>query len=62
MAERVKIVGAFADVDHHRGYVCVAPARTCSPHLTINSDGVWFRTTPLGQLQSAHRSCAKAST
>lgn len=61
MAVRVKIVGAFTDADHHRGYVCVAPTRVCSPHLTIESDGVWFRTAPLGQLQSAHRACAHAA-
>ena len=56
-----KIVAAFSDVDHHRGYVCVAPDRRCSPQITITTDGVWFRTAPLAQLQSAHRGCVQSA-
>lgn len=55
----VEIVGAFTVDDHRRGYVCVAPHRTCSPNLTVKTDGVWFRTSAQGPLQSAHRACAK---
>ena len=54
-----KVVAAFSIADHHRGYVCVAPDKRCSPNITITSDGVWFRTAPLGQLQSAHLSCVR---
>ena len=58
----VEIVGAFTDTDYRRGYVCVAPNRTCSPDLTVGSDGVWFRTGALGLLQSAHLSCVRSAT
>ena len=56
----VEIVGALTDADHHRGYVCVAPNRTCSPDRTFGSDGVLFRTGAFGLLQSAHRACARS--
>lgn len=57
----LKILGAFSDADHHRGYTCVAPQRLCGVHRTVTDDGVWFRTAPLGHMQSAHRECARAS-
>jgi len=56
----VEIVGAFTDADCQRGYLCVAPDRTCSPDRTVGSDGVWFRTCALGLLQSAHRTAARS--
>jgi hypothetical protein len=53
----VEITGEFSSDDYARGYVCVAPNRTCSPHLTVSADGVWFRESSGGLQQSAHRGC-----
>lgn len=53
----VEISGEFSSEDYARGYVCVGAARKCSPRITITTDGVWFRTSPGGLQQSAHRQC-----
>lgn len=55
----VEIIGALSDADYQRGYVCVAPNRTCGVSRSITDNGVWFRTSALGLWQSAHLTCAK---
>jgi len=57
MAGEVEVVGVFSGEDYARGYVCVGPARCCSPRITIAADGVWFRERPDGLQQSSHRGC-----
>ena len=57
----VDIAESFTVADYRRGYVCVAPHRTCPPDLTVAVDGVWFRTCADGPLQSAHRVCAQST-
>lgn len=52
-----EIAGEFSSKDYAQGYVCVGTARKCSPHITITTDGVWFRTSPGALQQSAHRQC-----
>jgi len=37
----VEIAGEFSRDDHARGYMCVGPNRTCSPHRVVTTDGVW---------------------
>ncbi|WP_301124071.1 MULTISPECIES: hypothetical protein [Mycolicibacterium] len=53
----VEIVGEFGPEDYRRGYVCAAAGKPCSPHITISSDGVWFRQSDDGLQMSAHRRC-----
>ncbi len=52
-----ELAAEFTAKDYATGYVCVGPNRRCSPHITIASDGVWFRERPDGMLNSAHRQC-----
>lgn len=47
--------------DYTRGYVCVAPNRTCGVLRTVNMLGVWFKNDG-GQLwQSANEGCLQAA-
>ncbi|KMV17606.1 hypothetical protein ACT17_15085 [Mycolicibacterium conceptionense] len=53
----IEIDRAFTGEEYARGYVCDAPDKNCSPHITVNDGGVWFRTSSGQMWRSAHRRC-----
>lgn len=53
----IEIGKDFTASDYARGYVCAAPNRKCSPHITVTSGGVWIQEDGYTQWSAAHRSC-----